>query len=113
MMCSGRSVTTCSSKITTYPVTPDPHAFKVLIVFIFFAVLFLFKCVIMKCLNFVIRRRLRKIPKFFSLIMIGSPASHLGGLCVLSRVHTFASCWGSGHEPPDFVGSLLKEKTMS
>ena len=73
-MCSGQSFTACSSsKMTTYPIP----AFNLSVIFIFFAVFFS-NVLIVKCLNFVIRKKLQKIPEFFSLITIGLPASHLG-----------------------------------
>lgn len=73
VLCDG--FTASSSKITTH--CPH-HVFKVLIIFILFTVL-LFKCVIVKCLNFVIREKLPKIHEFLSPVTLGLPPSHLGG----------------------------------
>lgn len=59
--------------MTTYPIP----TFNLSVIFIFFAVFFS-NVLIVKCLHFVIRKKLQKIPEFFSLITTGLPASHLG-----------------------------------
>lgn len=67
---------------------------------------------LMQCLNFIIRAKLGKLPKFFSLIIVGLPASCLGRLVNVVQSSSSLHSLGNGGEPPALVGSLLKEKAV-
>lgn len=99
MTCSGQSFA-CASKRAAYPAPPHHVC------------IFLLCFSLMQCLNFIIRAKLGKLPKFFSLIIVGLPESRLGRLVNVVQSSSSLHSLGNGGEPPALVGSLLKEKAV-